>query len=644
MKRRDACVSRFIGATPLFALLLGSNAFAQPKRIVQPVNNSDRFKMTGQLHPLARGEYDKGPADPSMKLSRLTLVLKKSEQQSAELNRLLVDLQDPKSPNYHRWLTPEVYADRFGLNPADLSQIAHWLESQGLKVTSVARARNAITVTGTVGRIENAFHTEIRKYVIAGEAHYANATEPSLPRAFESSVLAIHGLHNFRLQAHHVMAPKRLSARAGTRPQYTDASSGGHYLAPDDYATIFDINALYSSGIDGSSQTIVIVGQTDIDPSHLNTFRETFGMSDPSLKTILIPDSDDPGYSETDAQESDLDLEWASSIARRASLLFVYGTDVTDAVQYAIDQNLAPVISMSYGECETSSTQGDALTMQSWAQQGNAQGITWLASSGDSGAASCYPYYSGPFGYSTEDMTASVNVPASIPEVTAVGGTEFSEGSGNYWSSSNTSNYASALSYIPETSWNDSSTNHPAASGGGASQFFTKPSWQTGTSVPSDGARDVPDLAFPASADHDGYLVFTTSGRETGWYIFGGTSAGTPAFAGVATLLNHYLVTNGYQSTAGLGNINPQLYGLAAASSSMFHDVNSGNNTVTAVVCGDLLCVSRKKESVGYSSAAAYDQVTGWGSLDVWLFVTGWQNYINSASSPLAQVEKENRK
>ena len=331
----------------------------------------------------------------------------------------------------------------------------------------------------------------------------------------------------------------------------------------------------------------------------------------------MVPDSQDPGYSERDAQESDLDLEWSSAIARNASLQFVYSYDVSDAVQYAIDQNLAPVISESYGGCETSSSKSDALTMQTWAKQGNAQGITWVASSGDSGAAACY--YGGP----NNRLSAAVNVPASIPQVTAIGGTTLNEGSGTYWSSSNDSTTkASAQSYIPETSWNDSSTDSPASSGGGISTFFSKPSWQTGDGVPSDGARDVPDLAFPASADHDGYMVYTASGIEEGWFIFGGTSAGAPAFSGVLALLNQYQINNGYQPGAGLGNINTRLYSLASSSSSAFHDVTTGNNTVTATC---IFCSSATR-SVGYDAGTAYDQVTGLGSLDVYAFFTAWNN------------------
>ena len=618
--------AKILFAVVALALCLSANSFGLPNQIAQRINEGGRFTLNGNVHPLAQSKYDQGRARPALKLERITLVLKPSGIKAADLDLLLIELQDPNSNNYHKWLTPESYARRFGASQPDIARFSEWLTAQGLTVTGVARARNAIMVSGTVDCVESAFQTEIHTYLAGGEMHYANATEPSVPSSFEEIVLAIHGLHDFRLRPTNRMLQTPLSPQGGAAPNYTSNTNGDHYLAPDDFATIFDIKPLYHAGIDGSDQTIVIVGQSRIDASHLSTFRSYFDLGDVDLTTTLVPDSDDPGTRQSDAQESDLDLEWASAVARGARLHFVYSYDVTDAVQYAIDENLAPVVSMSYGECETSSTKSDALTMQTWAKQANAQGITWVASSGDAGAAACYQTIDGQIRASYAGLTLAVEVPASIPEVTGVGGTRFNEGSGTYWNTSNDPNTkASAQSYIPEISWNDSTTNSPASSGGGVSQFFSKPAWQTGSGLPSDGARDVPDLAFPASADHDGYLVYTTSGSHTGWYVFGGTSAGAPAFSGVLALLNHYLLVNGDGSEIGLGNINARLYGLAGSASWAFHDITTGDNVVTATVCGGIFCSRQRTESVGYSAGKGYDQVTGLGSLDVVNFFDVWQ-------------------
>ena len=252
----------------------------------------------------------------------------------------------------------------------------------------------------------------------------------------------------------------------------------------------------------------------------------------------LVPNTRDPGTVKGDLGEADLDLEWAGATAPQASILYVYSADVMDAVQYIIDQNLAPVLSLSYGLCEPLTLRSDILTMQSWARQANAQGMTWMNASGDSGGADCVS------GRSTSGAGLAVDSPADIPEVTGVGGTTFAEGSGQYWNPTNNANGGSATAYIPETVWNDSTPGDPGAGGGGASTIFAQPAWQTGLGVPNNSARNVPDIALAASPDHDGYLVYNAGQLA----VFGGTSAGTPAFAGIVALLNQYLVSTGAQT------------------------------------------------------------------------------------------------
>ena len=287
-------------------------------------------------------------------------------------------------------------------------------------------------------------------------------------------------------------------------------------------------------------------------------------------------------------------------------------SDVMDAVQYIIDQNLAPVLSLSYGLCEPLTLRSDLLTMQSWARQANAQGMTWINASGDSGGADCVS------GKSTSGAGLAVDSPADVPEVTGVGGTTFLEGSGQYWNSTNNASGGSATAYIPETVWNDSTPGDPGAGGGGASTIFAQPAWQTGLGVPNNSARNVPDIALAASPDHDGYLVYNAGQLS----VFGGTSAGTPAFAGIVALLNQYLVATGAQATAGAGNINPRLYALAQAGRGAFHDVTSGDNIVN-VTCGVRTrnCVAG---SYGYSAGQGYDQASGLGSIDAYNRVTAW--------------------
>ena len=603
----NSCIFTIVGT-----ILGAAGALAQTSRIPLNVDNRVRTVLAGHIHPKAVVANDHGRVAPSLAMPYITLRLAASAIQQADLEKLLVEQQTPGSPNYHRWLTPEEYAQRFGASDADISKITQWLQQQGLQVVSVARGRNWIAASGTAAQVEPAFQTEIHSYLADGETHYANASEPSVPVAFGSVVQGIRGLNDFR------MKPRVRPSLA--EPAYTSSSSQAHYLAPDDLAAIYDIAPLYAAGINGAGQKIAIAGQIEVNLSDIENFRSTFNLPANDPQTLLVPGSSNPGNSPKsgDLAESDLDLEWSGAVARNATIIFVYATDVMTAVQYAIDQNLAPVVSVSYGNCEQESTRSDIASFQQWAQQANAQGITWLAASGDNGAADCAD---------PQNPGLSVDLPGSIPEVTSVGGTEFVEGGGTYWSPTNNGNGASALSYIPETTWNDSvADGQPSASGGGTSILFSKPSWQTGPGVPSDNARHVPDVSLSASADHDGYLVYTAGSRQ----VYGGTSVPTPTFGGLVALLNQQL------GSGGVGNINPNMYALAQSNSAIFHDITTGNNIVTVPCPRRVLnCTANP---VGYYAGVGYDQATGLGSVDAYNLVTGWTGKSTPPPTPAARV------
>jgi uncharacterized protein (TIGR03437 family) len=587
--------------TTLVTLLcaLAGFANAQQSRINRPVNVRERFTLAGHVHPRATAANDRGRVAASLQLSYVTLTFTRSPSQEADLQKLLADQQNPQSASYHRWLTPEEYADRFGVSPSDLDKITSWLRSEGLTIAYVARGRNWAAVNGSAAQLEAAFQTELHQYLVNGETHFANATEPSVPAAVGPLVLGIRGLHNFRMRP--------LIAK----PRYNSvALCGGNCLAPADFATIYNVNALYAKGVDGTGQKIAVAGVTDIDLRDITTFRSNYGLPANPPQLMLIPGSPDPGVSQQDLPEADLDLEWSGAVAKNATIIYVYASDVMSAIAYAIDADVAPVVSSSYGLCEPETFRADSLAFQRSAQQGNAQGITWVNASGDSGAADCDD---------RRNPGLTVDSPADVPEVTGVGGTEFAEAAGTYWNTTNNPvTGGSALSYIPETSWNDSANDGtPSASGGGVSIFFGKPAWQTGPGVPSDGQRDVPDVSLNASADHDGYVVQTGGSTQ----VYGGTSVSAQAFAGIAALVNHYLVSSGQQAAPGLGNANMTLYSLARTGSGIFNDITTGNNVVTVTPCSGRIggCTS-----VGYQAGPGYDLVTGLGSVNVENLATGW--------------------
>jgi uncharacterized protein (TIGR03437 family) len=587
-------------------IIAGNCAGAQANRVLQPVKGDQTRVIRGNTHPLAQAQYDLGPVDASLQMDHILLLFKPSASQQADLDQLLADQQNRSSANFHQWLTPEAFADRFGLSTNDQSKVVAWLQSQGLTVQESGRGRNWVAFSGTAGSVSSALRTPIHRYSVNGEAHIANSVEPSIPEALASVVGGFIGLDDFHLKP---MVTKYI--KIGSPPDYT-SKSNNHYLAPEDYATIYDLNPLYKNSFDGTGQSIAIVGASDVAAADISAFRTRFNLPVNNPRMILY--GADPGTNGNQI-EGDLDLEWAGAIAPKATIYYVYGADPLIAAVYAVDLNIAPIISISYGNCEI---EFPSLLYRTVLQQGNAQGITTLSASGDSGAAGCDSQGLDPS--ATRGQAATF--PSNLPEVTGVGGTLFNDATGNYWASSNDAAGGSVLSYIPEVAWNETAPGFGlGASGGGASALITKPDWQTGPGVPNDNARDIPDVAMSAAV-HDGYLVM----YQNTLVVVGGTSASAPSLAGIVAMVNQYQVTRGFQKKAGLGNINPQLYRLAKATPAAFHDITAGNNIVPCAQ-GTPNCLN---SSYGFTAGPGYDLVTGLGSIDGNNLVTLW----NTASSP----------
>jgi len=600
------------------------------RRLRSNIDDSNTFVLQGNTRPIVSSgmAQDTGPVSTSQLMPRMTLHFSLTKAQQTGLSQLLAAQQNRRSPQYRKFLSPEEYASRFGLNTADIAKVTNWLENNGFSGIQPARSRISVSFSGTVAQAQAAFHTAIHSYSINGETHFANASDPELPKALQGVVESVGGLSNFQ--------PKPFMIRGNTdglKPHYT-TSGGTTYLAPDDWETIYDVKPLYSSGLDGSpiggqTYSIAVVGQSDVQLSDLHAFRAAAGLGVKDPTVVVVPGDSDPGLQSTDQAESDLDLEWAGAIAKNASILFVVGKSngVNDAIQYAIDNNVAPILTTSYGECEANLPSGEFSALNALLQQAAAQGITVVAASGHGGAAAC----------DTGSIAVgglAVMFPASSQYVTAVGGTEFNApNTGNYFNSSNNANGGSAKSYIPEIAWND---GNQAAGGGGVSTLVAKPTWQTGTGVPSDGQRDIPDLAFTASLQTDG-LLFCNNGSCTNGFlnssstpaVTGGTSAAAPTFSGVLALLVQ-------KTGARIGLLNPNLYSLAAISGNAFHDITGGTNLV---LCkgGSINCPTSNTSGTGefgYSAGVGYDQVTGLGSIDSFNFVEQWSEDIQLTATP----------
>lgn len=577
---------------------------AQQDRITGPVDRLRTVRLRGNIHPRATPQFDAGPVDPSLKLDHVMVMLNRSGAQQAALEQLLAEQQDRSSPNYHAWLSPEQFGDRFGLSSNDIAQVVSWLQSEGLVVDEISRARNWIWFSGTAGQVQAALRTEIRRYRVDGELHYANAGEPEIPAAIGPSITGILGLNDFRPRSSHAARARASNENTpnSIRPQFS-SPGGTHFLTPDDFATIYNLMPLYNAGHDGSGQRIVVAGQSAVGLADIQVFRSIYGLPKKDPQLVLVPGSPDPGHVFGDEGEADLDIEWSGAVARNANIIYVYSPDVRVSVSYAINQNLGSVLTLSYGSCEQENPPGEINSTRALAQQANAQGITWLASSGDSGAAGC----DAPFTQNKASQGLGVSFPASLPEVTAVGGTQLDETGSQYWSASNSINFASALSYIPEKGWNESDADGLASSGGGLSVAFPKPSWQTAPGVPGANSRAVPDVSLSA-AGHDGYLIVTQGVPG----VASGTSAAAPSFAGILALVNHYQELNGLQTQSGQGNLNPNLYSLARNTAGVFHDIIAGDNIVPCAVATPDCSTG----TLGYTAGPGYDPVTGLGSVD----------------------------
>lgn len=541
---------------PLLLCAASTVVLAQPNRIQSRIDRTQPVILAGHVHAYVNANNDRGLVASGFRLPHMVLQFKPTAAQQTVLDQLLADQQNPASANFRQWLTPEQYADQFALSAGDAAKVVTWLQSQGFTVESLPPSRTSVTFSGTAGQVQVTFGTEIHRYQVNGQSHFANATDPKIPVALAPLVTSFRGLNDFKLRT-----------RAHLNPHY-NVSGIGHVLAPDDFATIYDIAQLYTQGVNGSGQSIAIVGQTALSANGADAtnFWSRFGITS-KLTQTLVPGQQNPGISAGDVDEAALDVEWAGAVARGATINFVYSDDATLSAQYIVEHAVAPVMSMSYGSCE----QIWGLTLlpglRQLAQQANAEGITWLAASGDSGAADCDAYAS------VAEGGLTVDEPGSIPEVTSMGGTQISDLS-TYWTTANSNTEESARTYNPseEAAWNDTATNLAAgqgilAGGGGASAFFPQPSWQTGIpGVPNDGFRHVPDVSFNSSVYQVPYYVLCTDFQcaEPPAEYFGGTSAATPTMAGVVALLNQSL------QTKGLGNINPMLYRLSQSSPARF--------------------------------------------------------------------------
>jgi hypothetical protein len=660
-----------------------------PARVTQKVDESNRLTLRGNVHPMARTQFDRGAVVESQPATHMALALKRSDEQEAALRQLLDQQQDKSSPNYHKWLTPDQFGKQFGPADTDIQAVTDWLTSRGFSNIKVSPGRTRVEFSGNIGQVQNAFQTQIHHYMADGKMHMANVSDPQIPAALAPVVRGVAHLNDFRprSQAHRLGTFRRSKDTGETKPLFTfnGCGSGGtlpcYAVGPGDFAKIYNVPATITgavspgvNGAPGTGVTIAIVQDSNINVADVTQFRSLFGLPATFTTSNIILNGPDPGIqgpdSPTDDEiEADLDVQWAGAVAPGATVDLVvsedsesvgmFGTDLSAI--YIIDNNIAPILSESFGACEASiGASAEAIYVDLW-QQAAAQGITAIVSAGDSGSAGCDPSSTA----SNQDVATqgiAVSGLASTAYNIALGGTDFqnfgsTQNSGGststFWNATNGSNGSltetSAKGYIPEFTWNDTCAASGSLTGcatlstgaatpsspnagidlvagsGGPSNLNTKPAFQIGINgMPTANFRQLPDISLFSGNGFNGsfYVICqqdanSAQGGTNGscnltndnFFDFqgvGGTSAAAPAFAGIMAMINQ-------KTGQRQGNANYILYKLyknnvagticvsaaAPASTCIFYDTVSGNNSV-ACAGGSLNCSNTSTAANSY--------------------------------------------
>jgi subtilase family serine protease len=478
------------------------------------------------------------------------LSLKLHNQQALE--KFLADVQNPASPQYHRFLSPAQFNARFGPTQADVDKAVSFLGKAGLAGIEVSGNRQAITFTGSAAQLESAFRTRIGNYhdQASGRDFFANDAVPAVPASVSDVVGGVVGLDDHAVRTH--------SSKPLAQPNVVKS------VTPPVLKTAYGTSGLSATG---SGVNVGFVEFDGYQKSNITKYDSTYGLSAGPVTTVGVSGANYDSSPGDGQIEVELDIEVVHALAAAASD-YVYEAPNSSAGELAMYQKIASdakvnVVSISWGACESAEGSSAAKSVSSAIATGTAEGISYFAAAGDDGTTDCYRQ--------TGSAAKGVDFPASSPNVSGVGGTKLTVTSSNGYSS--------------EAVWNDG--NSGGSTGGGISTVFTAPSWQSSQSTTY---RKVPDVAADASPT-SGYYIYSAGTWET----VGGTSGATPLWAAFAALQNQ---VHGGE----LGNLNPKFYSIGNGSSygTGFHDVTSGNNTLHG--------------TTGFSAGTGYDQVTGWGS------------------------------
>ena len=584
---------------------------------------------------------DLGVAAPG-DLKSITVALALRNQ--AALEAFIASVSDAKSANFRQFITPDQFSASYGQTPAAVAQVVAYLQSQGFTVTGVAANNLAIDATATNAQITATFGTQIHTYALNGTTYQAPASKTVVPSPIAAVVAAVAGLNDKPLVKSHRVAIPNTGALVGDAagkinavPNVTGGNPVGNWTVAD-LAVKYNINPLYARGLTGAGKTIGILTLAGYDQSDAYAYWNQLGLNvDPHRITDVLIDGgalpkDGPGSE--GAGETTLDVEQSGGVAPGANIR-VYIAPNTDAdflklFRVAVAENLADVLSISWGGPEIFYDPSVLAQYHAVFEQAAAQGMPVIAAAGDAGAFDINRDY----GYPTCSTMLTVDFPAADPLVLAAGGTTlpntFMHKHGpvtdmverpwgwDYLKDYIVGNYGTGLYY---------SSYYVVGGGGGVSVQYGLPAWQTGLagtmtsayaqslfcgpSLSYNGAfadqvdlpgglagRNVPDVALNADP-YSGYAEYFRGAWSSGG---GGTSFVAPQLNGILTLVSQNISPTAANPKGRVGAPGPQMYNAFKAqgytSGSPFKAITAGDNEY-------------------FKAAAHFNPASGLGSLDV---------------------------
>jgi subtilase family serine protease len=532
------------------------------------------------------------PATDSVVATPITTSFDVSLKQPNEtaLANFIASLSDVASADYHHFLTPRQFAQRFGATDATVTTVSSYFKKYGLRVDSLSTSHVLLRLSGSTTQIAQAFATPVETVRTSTGLSAQFTHSATLPQSIARDVKAVAGLSSVinptsslaTSKVSHVSVASTCSS-AGTSSTVPNALGGYPATAQ---AQLYGLTSAYASGNTGVGQTIAAYELGLYDSADLATYFSCYGLS-----TTVTPVNVDGGPTGGYNEEATIDVEEAAALAPGATIAVYQGPDSgsgpTDIYQKIASDDTATIVTTSWGICETDPS-GDVTAEQAIFQEMAAQGQTVIAASGDSGSSDCSGNGDG-----FTPTSLSVDDPASQPLVTGVGGLSVTN-----------------TSPLVQTVWNGGPSG--GAGGGGVSTLWSRPSWQIGSGISTaQTMRMVPDLSTMADPN-TGFIEYysgTSSGVvrcfrscSSGWDSIGGTSIGSPIVSALVAVAAQAC------GTARLGFINPTLYQMSAQGIG-FNDVTTGSNAIYSVA--------------GYSAGVGYDMASGLGSPNATNFISG---------------------